>query len=614
LIDMRKMKPKAARKEKILLSGNEAIALGAYEAGVRVASAYPGTPSTEIIESLSTYKGVYAEWAPNEKVALEVALGASFAGVRALAAMKHVGLNVAADPLFTSAYTGVRGGLVIVSADDPEMHSSQNEQDNRNYAFAAKVPMLDPADAAEAKEFIKAAYRISEEFDTPVLFRTTTRVSHVKGIVSPGKMEKSAARPGIEKMPEKFVMLPAHARKRRVEVGKRMARLREFADSFSENRIEWGYGKKGFITSGVSYLYVREAFPEASVLKLGMVYPLPERRIREFAAGVEELFIVEELDPFIELHVRAMGIPCRGKELIPAMGELNPRIVGASVSGEGRKSVFEPVSIPQRPPNLCPGCPHRGIFYALSKMGLFVAGDIGCYTLAALKPLSAMDSCVCMGAGIGNAFGMEKALGREAMGKIVAVIGDSTFFHSGITGLIDIVYNRGFTTVIILDNRTTGMTGHQPHPSSGMTISGEYTTAIDIEALCRAVGVKHVYTVNPNNIEETRKIVKQEVERPEPSVIITRSPCVLLPEMRKRKDKKLYVVIPGKCTGCRTCLKLGCPAIEWVPLTAEEAKKLGYKETRKGYSHINAVLCDGCGQCAPLCKFKALVVAGEDEG
>jgi indolepyruvate ferredoxin oxidoreductase alpha subunit len=414
-------------------------------------------------------------------------------------------------------------------------------------------------------------------------------------------------------MPEKFVMLPAHARKRRVEVEKRMARLKEFADTFPGNRIEWGDRKRGFITSGVSYLYVREAFPEASVLKLGMAYPFPEKMIRDFAGKVEELFIVEELDPFIELHVKAMGIPCRGKELIPAMGELNTRIVRASVTGEEAKSVFEPVPIPQRPPNLCPGCPHRGIFYALSKLGLFVAGDIGCYTLAALRPLSAMDSCVCMGAGIGNAFGMEKALGKDALGKIVAVIGDSTFFHSGITGLIDIVYNRGFTTVIILDNRTTGMTGHQPHPSSGMTLSGDYTTAVDIEALCRAIGVQHVYTVNPNDIEATQKVVKQEIERPEPSVIITRSPCVLLPEMRKRKDRKLYVVVPEKCTGCRTCLKLGCPAIEWVPLTREEAKKRGYKETQKGYSMINAVLCDGCGQCAPLCKFKAIVAAGEDE-
>jgi indolepyruvate ferredoxin oxidoreductase alpha subunit len=611
---MGKMKREVASAEKVLLSGNEAIARGAYEAGVKVASAYPGTPSTEILENLSTYRGVYTEWAPNEKVAVEVALGASFAGVRALASMKHVGLNVAADPLFTSAYTGVRGGLVIVTADDPEMHSSQNEQDNRNYAFAAKVPMLDPADAPEAKEFIKAAYRISEEFDTPVLLRTTTRVSHVKGIVSLGEKEKSIAKPGIEKMPEKFVMLPAHARKRRIEVGKRLDRLKEFAETFPWNRIERGRGKRGFITSGVSYLYVKEAFPEASVLKLGMVYPFPEKMIRDFAREVDELFIVEELDPFIELHVKAMGIPCKGKELVPSTGELNSRIVRASVTGEEGGSVFEPVAIPQRPPNLCPGCPHRGIFYALSKLGLFVAGDIGCYTLAALKPLSAMDSCVCMGAGIGNAFGMEKALGKDALGKIVAVIGDSTFFHSGITGLVDIVYNRGFTTVIILDNRTTGMTGHQPHPSSGMTISGDYTTAIDIEALCRAIGVRHVCTVDPNDIETTQKVVKQEIERPEPSVIITKSPCVLLPEMRRRKDKKLYVVIPEKCTGCRTCLKLGCPAIEWVPLTPEEAKERGYKESQKGYSRINPVLCDGCGQCAPLCKFKAIVVAGEDEG
>jgi indolepyruvate ferredoxin oxidoreductase alpha subunit len=608
------MKRKDDKKEKRLLSGNEAIARGAYEAGVKVASAYPGTPSTEILENLSTYGGIYAEWAPNEKVAVEVALGASFAGVRAMASMKHVGLNVAADPLFTAAYTGVRGGLVIITADDPEMHSSQNEQDNRNYAFASKIPMLEPADASEAKELIKTAYRISEDFDTPVLFRTTTRVSHVKGIVSMGERETSASSPGIEKMPEKFVMLPAHARKRRIELEKRMMRLREFAETFPGNRIEWGSRERGFITSGVSYLYVKEAFPEASVLKLGMVYPLPEKLIRDFAKGVGELVVVEELDPFIELHVKAMGISCRGKEVIPSMGELNPRILRTSVTGGNAKAVFEPVPIPMRPPNLCPGCPHRGIFYALSRLGLFVAGDIGCYTLAALRPLSAMDSCVCMGAGIGNAFGMEKALGKEALGKIVAVIGDSTFFHSGITGLIDIVYNRGFTTVIILDNRTTGMTGHQPHPSSGMTIRGDFTTPIDIKALCRAIGVQHVVSVNPHDIEATQKIVKQETERPEPSVIIAEAPCVLLPEMKKRKDRKLYLVIPEKCTGCKTCLKLGCPAIEWVPLTPEEAKRLGYKESQKGYSRINAELCDGCGQCAPLCKFKAIVVAGRDEG
>ncbi|MEJ2685072.1 MAG: thiamine pyrophosphate-dependent enzyme [Candidatus Sulfobium sp.] len=509
---MKKLNP-VGTKDGILLSGNEAVALGAYEAGVKVASAYPGTPSTEILETLCTYEGIYSEWAPNEKVALEVALGACFAGVRALATMKHVGLNVAADPLFTSAYTGVRGGLVIVTADDPEMHSSQNEQDNRNYAFAAKVPMLEPSDPAEAKEFVKIAYTLSEEFDTPVLLRTTTRIAHVKGIVTTGAVIPAAVTPGIEKIPQKFVMLPAHARKRRQELEKRMGILREFAETFPENRIEWGDRKKGFITSGVSYLYVKEAFPGASVLKLGMAYPFPERLITSFASEVEELFIVEELDPFIELHVKAMGVKCRGKEVIPSTGELNSRIVRNAVSGDGQELPFEPVQIPMRPPNLCPGCPHRGIFYAISKLGVFVAGDIGCYTLAALKPLSSMDSCVCMGASIGTAFGMEKALGKDALGKIVAVIGDSTFMHSGITGLIDVVYNRGFTTVVVLDNRTTGMTGHQPNPSTGVTISGDYTTAVDIEALCRGIGVKNVRTVNPHDIPATLKVLKEEVNR-----------------------------------------------------------------------------------------------------
>jgi len=608
------MKNKHNIGDKVLFSGNEAIALGAFEAGVKVASAYPGTPSTEILENLCTYEGVYAEWAPNEKVALEVALGASFAGARALATMKHVGLNVAADPLFTAAYTGVKGGLVVVTADDPEMHSSQNEQDNRNYAYAAKVPMLEPSDASEAKEFLKTAYRISEEFDTPVLLRTTTRVAHVKGVVTIGAAESSSAMLGIEKMPEKFVMLPGHARKRRVELEKRLARLREFAETFPENRIEWGDRQKGFITSGVSYLYVKEAVPGASVLKLGMAYPFPDRMIREFASKVQELFIVEELDPFIETHVRALGIMCKGKELVPAMGELNSQIVRNAITAAAATDLFTPVAIPMRPPNLCAGCPHRGIFHAISKLKVFVAGDIGCYTLAALKPLSSMDSCVCMGASIGTAFGMEKALGNDALGKIVAVIGDSTFMHSGITGLIDVVYNRGFSTVIILDNRTTGMTGHQPNPSTGMTLSGETSTAIDIEALCRAIGVKHVVSLDPHQHENAVNVLRQEIERPEPSVIITKAPCALLPEIKKKKDKKLYTVRAKNCTGCRSCLKIGCPAIEWVPLTPEEAKQLGYKETQKGHSYINPVMCIGCGQCAPLCKFKAIAVVGEDNG
>ncbi|MBI5102122.1 MAG: indolepyruvate ferredoxin oxidoreductase subunit alpha [Nitrospirae bacterium] len=595
--------------DKVLLSGNEALALGAYEAGVKVASAYPGTPSTEILENLCRYEGVYTEWAPNEKVALEVALGASFAGARALATMKHVGLNVAADPLFTAAYTGVRGGLVIVTADDPEMHSSQNEQDNRNYAYAAKVPMLEPSDASEAKDFLKVAYRISEEFDTPVLLRTTTRVAHVKGIVAAGEMETSSVQPGIVKMPQKFVMLPGHARLRRVELEKRMNRLREYAGTFPANRTEWGDKKTGFITSGVSYLYVKEAFPDASVLKLGMVYPFPDDMIRDFASQVTDLFIVEELDPFIETHVKALGIACKGKELVPAMGELNSHILRKAITGRAEGDLFEPVPVPMRPPNLCAGCPHRGIFHAISRLKVFVAGDIGCYTLAALKPLSSMDSCVCMGASIGTAFGMEKALGKDSLGKIVAVIGDSTFMHSGITGLIDVVYNRGFTTVIILDNSTTGMTGHQPNPSTGVTLGGYAGTGIDIPALCGAIGIKHVVTVNPHDMDNAEKVLRQEIERPEPSVIITQAPCVLLPEMKRRKDKKRYMVIGDNCTGCRSCLKIGCPAIEWAPLTAEEAKKLGYKESQKGHSTINAVMCDGCGQCVTLCKFKAIVGA-----
>lgn len=606
---------KSGISDKVLLLGNEAFARGAYEAGVRVASAYPGTPSTEIIENLSTYKGVYAEWAPNEKVALEVALGASFAGVRALASMKHVGLNVAADPLFTAAYTGVRGGLVIITADDPGMHSSQNEQDNRNYALAAKLPMLEPSDPAEAKEFIKIAFRISEDFDIPVLLRTTTRVSHVKGLVALGEAEASKVKPGIEKIPEKFVMLPSNARGRRIELEKRMHRLSEFAETFSENRLEWSSRKRGFITSGISYLYVKEAFPEASVLKLGMAYPFPEHMIRNFAAGVEEVFIVEELDPFIELHVKAMGVKCRGKELIPAYGELNSYILKKSITGEQKTRAFEPVTISMRPPNLCPGCPHRGVFYAISRLNVFVSGDIGCYTLAALKPLSAMDSCVCMGASIGGAFGMEKALGQEALGKVIAVIGDSTFLHSGITGLMDIVYNKGFTTVVILDNRTTAMTGQQPNPSTGTTITGDYTTVIDLEAICRAVGVKHVYTVDPNDLDNTFKVLKREIERPEPSVVITKAPCVLIPEVKNRKDKLLYTVEQGGCNGCKACLRIGCPALEWVPLTSETAQELGFREKQKGFVTINPVLCDGCGQCVSLCKSGVIVLTErEDEG
>jgi len=590
---------------KLWLSGNEAIALGAWEAGVQVASGYPGTPSTEIMGNLVRYEGVYGEWAPNEKVGLEVAIGASFAGVRALATMKHVGLNVAADPLFTAAYTGVRGGLVVLNADDPQMHSSQNEQDNRNYAFAAKLPMFEPSDPAEAKEMLVQAFNLSEQLDTPVLYRITTRIAHVKGVVNKG--ERIEVSPGtIEKMPAKFVMLPGNARMRRAEVEKRMTAARELAETLPENRVEDGDRKRGFITSGTPYNYVKEAFPEAAVLKLGMVWPLPEKMIREFAASVDELFIVEELDPFLETHIKAMGIDCHGKDLIPNQGELNSFIVRKSIDPDSVGDLFAPLELPMRPPNMCAGCPHRGIFYGLSRMkDVFVSGDIGCYTLGFLPPLSAMDSCVCMGASVTIAHGMAKALGKEGEGKLVAVLGDSTFMHSGITGLLNTVYNESYATVIILDNRTTAMTGHQNNPASGKNIKGEPANAIDLEQLCKAVGVKRVVVVNPHDIDACRKVLKEEIESTEPSVIISRAPCVLLPEEVKRK-KPVYYTNLDNCTGCTACIRLGCPAISWHPITKEEAVERGYKEKQKGYAEITEVQCNGCGQCACLCKFDAI--------
>jgi len=593
------------------LSGNEALALGAYEAGVKVASGYPGTPSTDILENLVKYDKVYAEWAPNEKVGLEVAIGASFAGVRALATMKHVGLNVAADPLFTASYTGVRGGLVIIVADDPSMYSSQNEQDSRNYAFAAKLPMLEPSDPAEAKEFVKIAFALSEKFDTPVLVRTCTRVSHVKGVVVPAAgVDSSAVEPGIVKMPQKFVMLPGHARQRRVMVAERQKNLGVFAETLAENCLEMADTKVGFITSGVSYLYVKEAFPEASVLKLAMVHPLPEKTIRDFASQVEELIIVEELDPFLENAIKAMGITCKGKDLLPAIGEFNSALVKKSVSGAATASAdFEPLDLPMRPPNMCPGCPHRGLFYNLARLKVFVSGDIGCYTLGALPPLSAMDACVCMGASIGMAHGMAKALGDDGLGKEVAVIGDSTFIHSGITGLINTVYNNSYSTVIILDNRITAMTGHQPNPASGTTLNGEPANAINFEDLCRAVGVKHIKVLNPHDIEAAREVLKEEINRPEPSVIISRAPCVLIPSERKR-PKTQCVSIKENCTGCKACLRLGCPAITWRPMDEAEALALGKKAAQKGYMQIDPVLCVGCGQCQALCKFEAISGGG----
>jgi len=587
------------------MSGNEAIALGAYEAGVHVASGYPGTPSTEIMENLSRYEGVYTEWAPNEKVALEVAIGASFAGGRALATMKHVGVNVAADPLFTASYTGGRGGLVIISADDPEMHSSQNEQDNRNYAFAAKVPMLEPSEPAEAKEYLKIAYQLSEELDTPVFLRITTRIAHVKGIVEKGERAATPISPDIEKMPGKFVMLPANARKRRVAVEERLEKCKEIAETASFNTVEKGDTTRGFITSGVSYLYVKEAFPDAAVLKLGMCWPLPEKMIRQFSESVDELVIVEELDPFLETHIKAMGIACRGKEIIPNQGELNTAIVRRALEPGSGGEIFETPELPMRPPNMCAGCPHRGIFFNLSRMKLFVSGDIGCYTLGFLPPLSAMDSTVCMGAAVPIAHGMVKALGEGSHDKVVSVLGDSTFIHSGITGLINTVYNDSAATLIILDNRITAMTGQQHNPTSGANIKGEAANAIDLEALCRAVGVKHVYVVDPHDVPETRKVLKEAIALEEPSVVISRAPCVLLPEL-KEKTPVSYFTNQDNCVGCMSCIRLGCPAISWIPFAEGEAERRGYKKKQKGLSKIDEIQCNDCGQCASLCKFNAI--------
>jgi indolepyruvate ferredoxin oxidoreductase alpha subunit len=514
-------------------------------------------------------------------VAVEVAQGASMAGVRALAVMKHVGVNVAADPIFTSSYTGVRGGFVIVTADDPELHSSQNEQDNRHYAVAAKIPMLEPSDSWEAKEYTRLAFALSERFDTPVFLRSTTRISHAKGAVRLDDVSKPSLVPGFVRDPAKWVMLPDNARKRHVILEERMRELAEFAEEFDGNRIEWGDRDLGVITAGVSYQYVREVLPDASVLKLGMAHPLPSRLIREFAAGVSRVVVVEELDPHIETHVKAQGVSVEGKGIIPLVGELSPRIVREAISGKA-PPLLPAEGLPGRPPNLCPGCPHRGLFYILNKFRVTVTGDIGCYTLAALPPLSGMDTCVCMGASLGNAFGMEKALGKAALGKVVAVIGDSTFIHSGITPLIDIVYNRGFSTVIILDNRTTAMTGAQEHPGTGKTLMGKPTRRLDLAALCRAVGVDHVYTVNPHDMARTEEILKRELFREEPSVIITEAPCVLLPDHR-RKKRPVYEVIPDLCTGHDSVRR------------------------RKGMARIHPLLCDGCNQCPPLCKFQAIL-------
>ncbi|MRR34187.1 indolepyruvate ferredoxin oxidoreductase subunit alpha [bacterium] len=589
---------------KEILSGNEAIARGAYEAGVLVATAYPGTPSTEILENIINYKEIDASWSPNEKVSLEVAMGASFAGARTLVAMKHVGVNVAADPLFTLSYTGIKGGLVLVSADDPEMHSSQNEQDNRNYARFAKVPMLEPSDSGECKEFTRLALELSEQYDTPVMLRTTTRISHSKSIVELGERITGLPTPTLVKNAAKQVMLPGNARVRHPLVEERMNRLAAAADSMALNRMELRDSKIGIITSGVCYQYVREVLPDASTLKLGLVHPLPLGLIREFAAKVDRLFVVEELDPFIEEQVKAMGIAVSGKDFLPICGELTPGRIRTAFAGQGigietSTSLVgdeaQAVNLPGRPPNMCPGCPHRGVFYAFNRLKAYVTGDIGCYTLGFLPPLSSMETCVCMGASIGNATGTVKVVSEEEKKKVVAVIGDSTFLHSGVTGLMDMVYNNTPSTVVILDNRITAMTGRQDNPASGFTLMDEPAHRIDLALLCTALGVKHVRVINPFDLEETRRVLQEEMERPETSVIITDKPCVLVKREGVFKRGPLYTVMVEKCTGCRACLGLGCPAIQW---RATEGKK--------GVSFIDPNLCTGCDVCRQLCKFDAI--------
>ena len=573
---------------KELMLGNEAVARGAYEAGVRVAVAYPGTPSTEITENMAKYSKdeVYCEWAPNEKVALEVAIGASMGGARAICCMKHVGVNVAADPLFTAAYTGVRGGLVLVAADDPGMHSSQNEQDSRFYARSAHVPMLEPADSAECREYVMRAFEISEKYDTPVMLRLVTRIAHARSLVEEGVRQEIPLK-DYEKDIKKYVMMPGNAKGRHVVVEAREKKLEEEIDALSCNRVEMADTKVGVVCSGSAYQYVKEALPNASVLKLGMVYPLPEKLIRDFASKVDQLLVVEELEPFFEDAIKAMGIPCSGKDKTGLQGELFVRKVGRLFGGEADCGPAETQGVPMRPPVLCPGCPHRAVFYVLKKLGLTVAADIGCYTLGAMPPLAAVDSVVCMGASIGMALGLEKARGRDFAKKTVAVIGDSTFVHSGITGLVDMVYNQGHSTVIIVDNSTTGMTGHQPNPTTGFNVRGEIAPQLDVVKLCEAIGVPSVRVVDPFNMKELEQTIMEESEKDVPSVIIARRPCALL----VKKKTAPCAINTDKCRKCGMCMKIGCPAI----LKAEN-----------GQVSIDASLCNGCGLCKEMCHFGAI--------
>jgi len=588
---------------KRLLSGNEAVAQGAMEAGVRLAAAYPGTPSTEILETLSKFPGAYAQWSPNEKVAFEVGMGASMAGARALVCMKHVGVNVASDPLMTFSYTGVNGGLVVVSADDPEMHSSQNEQDNRHYARFAKIPLFEPSNSQEARDFLLEAYQVSEAFDTPVLLRLTTRISHSKTIVECGEWVRPKVK-GFKKDIAKYVMMPLYAIRRHHFVEERLERLREYAETTPSNRIEIRSKSVGIITASISYQYVREVLPDASVLKLGMSWPLPLKKIRQFAHSVGQLIVVEELDPFLETELRAAGIDCVGKQHVSLEGELNPErlqmaMVKAGILPEVTFDGPPAADVLPRPPVLCAGCPHRTVFYALQKLKANVLGDIGCYTLAALPPLKSLHSCICMGASIGTAIGVDLVGGSQE--PVVAVIGDSTFLHSGLTGVMDAVYNRSNLTIIILDNRATAMTGGQNHPGTGLTLMGEPTHQADIPAIVRALGVEHVVELDTVNYERALATITEAVNRPAPSVLITSEPCRLFPEKRRGEPYRIDLEI---CNGCAVCLKIGCPAL----FASEQATPKGLHK-----AEIDAAECAGCDLCAQLCPVDAISVGIPEE-
>lgn len=577
---------------KKLMTGNEAIAHGAWEAGVHVVAAYPGTPSTEITENAAKYDEIYAEWAPNEKVALEVGIGAAIGGGRALVAMKHVGVNVAMDPLMTVAFSGINGGLVLVSADDPGMHSSQNEQDNRNLGIFAKIPILEPSDSGECRDFVKKAFIISETFDTPVMLRLTTRVAHSQSLVEPGKREDVAPK-AYEKNPQKYVMVPANARPRHHIAEERLAKLKAFAETTDCNREEINDTKIGVIASGIVYEYIKEALPTASILKLGLTNPLPMEKIKAFAEKVETLYVIEELDPIVENQCRSMGLKVHGKDIFSVEGEIFPEIIAEKILGEKTPLPYRyEGELPMRPPVLCAGCPHRGTFHVINRAKCRVIGDIGCYTLGAMAPLAAVDTTICMGAGIGMAMGMEKVHGKDFAKKTVSVIGDSTFMHSGITGLVDMVYNQGVGTVIILDNSITAMTGHQQNPLTGYTVKNEKTKAINLEGLVKGIGIERVTVVDPFDIDGFKEVLDTELEAEEPSVIIARRPCALL---LKETGDALYID-HDRCLKCKRCLKIGCPAMENtgdVPI-------------------IHAEQCVGCGLCASVCPHGVIRKDGKE--